>query len=668
MSRFRLLVSLLALALVAALPLAGQAAPTCPEPATQPACGNRVIAPPLQSVSFVQYATEYLPALEAIEKIAPGVIEVEMLGDLIGRPELRSQGGRQIPIVRLTDESVTTPKRQVAISLSVHGNESAGREGGLRYIEDIARWHTNPATKDRLLYSGDAGVPLSQVLAETEIWIGIVNVDGWAGGDIGGTGGTFSRGNARGVDLNREFPTIGWTKRSATPLSEPESQGWDALVSGLDNLTTATDIHGELTSANNAFSDLMYPAGQWSPRRQAQELQFAKNMVRTVERKFAEEGVVLQDVFDLQGDDRQMKPAEFATAYDVVGYDDSGFMGDYFVSKGAVEMDVENFLSHMAPGNVWIPALEQAHVAAVKGNMESTIVESMITHQVQSSLDLGRIAYIDDPARVTSTDGLGFEPEAGEDPKPYDVSRLQYFVDLAKETAAAAPATAPAPAPTKGKGKKPKPTAPTAPASNITPLAAADVATTDLSVYDSIVVADMTVPADTQGRAVDAAAYTAALQRFAAEGGQLVLTDSAAQLVPQLTSIPADAVKTGKTNAGHIDFGTLNHPWEADLTPTASQTYYEVPLGYTATNQAPHWGILQTAWESAGGTTVGTVTAGGSTFSALGELPVGAGSIVVYGAILPTQTEANPHLYGLADYGVTVAGGQVLHKILGARR
>jgi hypothetical protein len=620
-SRLRSLLAAFALLVVAVVP-AVQAAPTCTVEATRPACGNRVVAPALQSVTFLQHGVEYQAVLDAIESLAPDVIDVTPLGELAGMPELRSAGGLDIPIVRITDESVTTPKRQVAISLSVHANESAGREGGIRYIEDLARWSVSDP--DHVLYAGDVPVKLSDVLRETEIYIGVLNPDGWADGDLG-AGGTFTRGNANGQDLNRDFPTVGWTKRDQ--LTEPESQGWDALVSSLPNLTTATDIHGELTSANNAFSDIMYPAGQWSPKRQAQQLQIAEHMNRTVERKFAEEGVVLQTLFDLAGDDRPMKPAEFATAYDVVGYDDSGFMGDYFVSKGAVELDVENFLSHTVPSNVWVPALEQAHVAAVKGNMESVIAESMITDQVTAGLTLGRIAYVNDPVRVISDESS---------PTPYSVSRMQYFADLAADTGA-----------------------------SVTPLAAADVATANLSAYDSIVLADLTIPQDPQGRAVDAAAYTAALEAFVRGGGQLVLTDRALELLPQLVDVQPAQITRRTSNAGHVVFGTLDHAWEQDLTPTASQTYYEVPLGYTASNQAPHYGVATSALQAVGGTSVGTFS---NAVTTLGEIPLGEGSIALFGAILPTQTQDNRHDYGLADYGVTVAGGQVLHRILSTTR
>ena len=628
MHRVRLFVAAAAVLAVMVIPAVSGAAPTCTGSVPQAACGNRIVADPLLSTTFIQHKTEYKPALDAIEKLAPGIIDVKPLGDMIGQPELRSADGRQVYVIKVTDESVTAPKRQVAVSLSVHGTEPAGREGGIRYIEDLARWWSS--NKTRPLYAGDVAKPLNEVLAQTEIYFSVLNPDGWEAGDV--PGGANVRGNGNNVDLNRQFPTLGWTK--ADQAVEPEARGWVELVGNLPNLTTATDIHGETTSKNNAFSDIMYPAGEWSPREQAQELQFAEHMNGTVARKFKDEGVVLQTLFDQAGDKRPMKPANFATAFDVVGYDDSGFMGDWFVREGAVELDVENFLSHQAPGTVWIPALEQAHVAAVKGNIEATIVESMITSEVKPDLNLGRVAYVFDPVRI---ERAATEEEAG-----YSVSRMDYFTDMAADAGVA-----------------------------VDRLAAGDVATADLSKYDSVVLADLTVPADTQGRTVDESAYVAALDRFAKTGGQLVLTDRAIELMPSLVpdKVAAADVKMSRYQGGKVDFGTLDHPWEKELSGTPNQTYYAVPLGYRSSStirDSRNYGLTSAAMQRLGGTTVGTIDAAATVN--LGSVPHGDGSIALFGSILPTQTQENRHDYGLTDYAVTVTGGEVLHEILEYKR
>src|SRR3712207_144455 len=133
------LVTVVALAASFAVPASG--APVCTDPIPQAACGDRVIADPLLSGTFIQYGSEAWPALDAIEKIAPDVIEVRSLAEWTRNKKYVSTGGRQIPVIRITDEKKPRKnKRVVVVSLSVHGNEPAGREGGLRYAETLARW------------------------------------------------------------------------------------------------------------------------------------------------------------------------------------------------------------------------------------------------------------------------------------------------------------------------------------------------------------------------------------------------------------------------------------------------------------------------------------------------------------------------------------------------
>lgn len=660
--RKSLAATLLAAAVALGLPVSAAAAPTCPNP-PRILCGERVVAEPETSTTFLQYdgsVEGIFPVLKAIEALSPRFVQVMTLAASAGR--------RAVPLVRITDETVPrNDKKQVGISLSVHGLEPAGREGGIRYIEDLARWSatataTTPGT-DRILFSGDNGFPITRVLAETEVWIGFLNPDGWAAGDadldVAGFQGPvgFNRENANNADLNRDYPTLGWLTRAGTrgiALSEPETRGWDTLLTGFPNLTTAADIHGEVTSVNNAFSDLLWPAGVWDPTHQAQELQLARNMIRSVERKFAEEGVVLQQLFGPVG----MSPANVATGYDVVGYDDSGFMGDYMTQlRGGevVEIDVENFLSNLVPNNVWSQPIEQAHVAAVRGNMESIIVEALITGAVAPRLNIGDVAFVDEPdsARVTSMDGTGFALVAGETQDPYDVSRLDYFDVLAVDARR-----------------------------TITPRTADAIAGgADLSAHDSIVLADAEVPPGFTG---SLAAYVAALDAFARGGGQLVLTDRAVGLLDDLGVVPSSGLAMKRTNAGHVDFGPRTHPWEDDLFGAPSQTYYEVALGFPPGDgepvAAPHYGIRPAAWNAAGGTTVGTVgnqDSNADPIVVLGEVARGRGTIAVFGAILPSPIESlvlpsgtieTPHPDGLAPYAVTIAGGQVLANILDYRR
>jgi hypothetical protein len=645
---------------LALAPTAALAAPTCTDPVIRPLCGGRVIPEAELSVSQHQYngsLDNLSETLKALQGVAPkGFLTPISLG--------KSAGGRELWMAKVTDPSVPAAgKKQVAISLSVHGLEPAGREGGLRYLEDLAIWAGSQP--GRLLYAGDTGIAVRDVLRQVELYVSFPNPDGWNQQDLDDenntTGAQAPRYNDAGADLNRDFPTLGWIAHDATGgtnrikggstkrgpyLDQPESRAWYTFLKTLPNLTTASDIHGELTSVNQSFSDIMWPAGQWSPDHQAKELQLGKDMIRTVERKFAEAGVTLGDVFSNLPGAAHMQPANVATGYDVVGYDDSGFMGDAMQQlRGGkvVEIDVENFLSHLAPNVFWGAPLEKVHIAAVRGNIEAALVTALKTDRITASLDLGRVAYVDDPRRTTSADGTGVDSDLlpGEVQKPYDVSRLAYFRDLARDAGTPIPG-----------------------------LAAADIAAgADLSAYDSIVLSDVEVPRDPKGRPVDRAAFIKALRGFGASGGQLLLTDAAVSLLDDLGVVSANDLTLQRTNAGHVDFVAGDHPLKKGLFGTPSQTYYEVPLGFPATNAAPHYGVTQTVWDGKGGTTVGTV--GASTV--LGEMPFGKGKLVAFGAVLPQPVETlekagTPHPEGLADYGVTIAGGQVLHNALSYRR
>jgi hypothetical protein len=499
-------------------------------------------------------------------------------------------------------------------------------------------------------------------MRRTETWIGFTNSDGWAAGDYdtdATDGPGFKRGNDNGgKDLNRDYATVGWYNRGGgrgIAESEPETRGWATLVRSLPNLKTSTDIHGELTTPNNAFSDLIIPAGQWTPKRQDQVNQLSLNMIRTVERKFEEQGVVLSVIFPLPEDGATpRRPANVAAAYDIVGYDDSGFMGDWFSqTQDSVHMDVENFLSNLVPNNVYNPLVEQAHVAAVRGNIEATIVEALLTDRVRPSADYGRVAYVDDPLRTSSdpsvpdgVPGTGADVVEGEVQKPYDVSRLDYFAVLREAFG-----------------------------TTVDAVSARDIAAgKDLRRYDTLVVTDMEVPYG--GPAVDRAAYVRALEAFAQRGGQLLLTDRALGLLDDLGVVPEEALTVNRTDAGHVDFVAPlgDHPYEKGLVGKPSQTYYEVMLGYPGRGSAPNYGIERGVWEEAGGTTVATVGPqdGDSPNAALGHLDRGQGRITVFGAILPQAIETlddieTPHPHGLASYAVTITGGQVLDNVLAYR-
>jgi hypothetical protein len=478
------------------------------------------------------------------------------------------------------------------------------------------------------------------------LYLGNANPDGWAAGDLQ-NGGLYARGNENGVDLNRMFPTKGWMKTSGRvlPLTQSEARAWVKFVETIKP-KVAADLHGELTSVNNAFADMMFPAGQWHPREQAQEDSLARHMQQNVERYFELNNVVLGDVMAIL---RDMRPAAYATAYDVVGYDDSGFMGDWFAEQiGAVEMDVEHFLSHTAPNSIWFPPLESAHVAAVRGEIEAMMVEAIVTDDIEVELDLGTVGYLFDPHVVTDSDADGYGtmpngnalvPPDGVTPQSYSATRMRYFEDLSRFT--------------------------TEPLRRVAP---GRVAAGALEGLDSLVISDNAFPVDEETPGYDPAAMVASLKAWVEGGGNLVLTDGAMTLLVDLGLVLPGSVQMAKYNAGHIDIDDFGHTFTDGLPATASQTFYEVPLGFSvqssSTSDSPHWWVDKTVWTTAGGTHVAHITNAQRT--GLGTISLGDGTVSFIGALLPQPVEYNQHLYGLGDYGVTVTGGHILNQMIAA--
>jgi hypothetical protein len=355
-------------------------------------------------------------------------------------------------------------------------------------------------------------------------------------------------------------------------------------------------------------------------------------MQSNVARWFEERGVEAHEV----SGNAEMKPAEYATGYDVVGYDDSGFMGDWFSFQGAIDMDVEHFLSHQVPNSTWIVPLEEAHIMSVRGEIETLIVEATVARKVKARLKLGKVGYLFDPKVIKSSDGFG--PGAvpdGVKPSPYKSTRMRYFRDLAKYS--------------------------TAPVRKIWSNQALKART--LKRLDTLVIADNPFPKTRKGSRVNAKKLAKSLGRWVKGGGNLVLTDKAVKLLSKMKVVPGGAVSMQLYNAGHIDVETWDDAYVKKVHDTASQTYYEVPLGFNPDADAsPHWVVARPAWEEAGGTVVAYVTDEANV--GLGRIEHGKGTIGIFGAVLPAATEKYPHLYGLADYAVTVAGGQILQNMI----
>ena len=612
----------------------------------------RIFPEPLTSTGFIQYTanpatgeSQYLDGIAELESRYPKVVDVDELGELVGMPAVRSAGGRSIPVITLTDESVPDEgKVDLYISMSIHGIERAGLEGSTRFMEDLAAgWYTEEAGGAKyLLTNGDPKRPYfeqmdaHEVLRKARVVFTDLNPDGWAAGEAFNNGVLFSRGNKNGIDLNRQWPTQGWHNSGGQQYNtgkQPEAQmGRKLIEEYLAVPEGAADLHG--MGQSNVLLAIMFPAGQFDPRQLAKQAELAESIKYNVNNS-----VLPGAAGALNG--QQVQPADYHTAYDAIGYDDSGFQGDYLVQQGILEMDHEYMLSNTPPNSVFIPALEQIHVDTTRELLKATIVTTIVNEEIKYSADLkGRVGYVENPEVLSSEDGGLPTPPFGLEQQPYTSTSMEYYRDLAQYTNGA-----------------------------LTPVTSDAVAAgTGLAGLDTVVITDRELPrfraADGSLQEPDRSAFWGAVKAFAEAGGNVVLTDSAMKGLADLGIVAPNQVTKSLQYAGAIENVDREHPLLSGVNGVVGQTYFEVPLGYRLSpSSSPHWSVDSAAWQAKGGTTAATIGTA-TTRTGLGTVPLGRGLVSVFGAILPNATQAYAHTYGLADYAVTYAGNAILVNAL----
>jgi hypothetical protein len=180
-----------------------------------------------------------------------------------------------------------------------------------------------------------------------------------------------------------------------------------------------------------------------------------------------------------------------------------------------------------------------------------------------------------------------------------------------------------------------------------------------LDQLDSLVLADVALPTDAKGRAVNAKRYYANIAGWVKRGGNLVLTDKALHALGDLGLVDDGKVKDIKVYQPYSDIGDFKDPLVAGLRANARQLVEAAILGYGIGGSAsPMTAVDANAFTAAGGKVVGTT----NSQVTLGRIPHGKGQVQVVGGALPTPTEDNDHRYGLRDYGLTYSGLYIMEN------
>jgi hypothetical protein len=672
------------------------------------ACGGRVFPEAATSVDYVQYLPdpqtgfrEYQHGLEYLAQRYPRWVSVFSLrskyGDdavSMGPDRIRSHDpadtndGYDILVVKITDHTVPDEGKETLLySLSVHGDEKGGIEGGVRAAEDLAiaaedggyisdgvPGYDSTTGKEPTFHS----YPVREVLAKEAVYLIDFNIDGFVRGDhFAPSAGLYTRGNYAGTDLNRQMPTVGYIASSRNPLYESEMlyghrfmhEVADAGVNG--SMAYGADVHGE--GQSRAWADIMYPAGQFDSIKHRQHMAIAERTksvmddtlflggVDAVEEATGGDGGEGLEDYGLPANTLPTKPARWGTVWDTLGYTDTGFLGDYMANElGVTGMDYEIAMNHADSGRPygrpWGVILQENYINATRAIIKTAMAYAMYQEEEFADFEIdpkGTVGYLYNPDTVTDTDengpgrlpgpsgnGVGQNGEEVEQ-RPYEATNMQFFED---EDAYI-------------KG-------------GLDPILPADIARDPayLNKLDTLVIADVFTPADAEGRTYDQGAYTANIRAWVERGGNLVLTDRAVHLLGGMGVIPSSSIRDIKVYQPYSNFTDFSSPMLAGLRRNARQLAEFTLIGYGIGNSTSPMTIVTTsAWQAAGGRVVGTTGNGAGssddgTQTSVGELPLGAGRIRILGGGLGMPTETNDHRYGLKDYSLTYSGLYILEN------
>jgi hypothetical protein len=582
--------------------------------------------------------------------------------------------------VEVTNEKSPIPfadKIHLVFTCSVHGNEKGGREGCMRVIEDFARNLGIAAQEPKLVAWLDY-----MVLA-----FGFTNTDGWAHDEpqyyAGQPSTLYTRENGNGTDLNRQWPTLGFLEidQSHKTLAEPEVAGMAPFMRDrYTNTWYAIDIHGMLNPADGT---------QNLPNPQGGPTEFQRFLAEPGKGHFVlgllSSQMLNQDEFFRQtrmaelirerteGCPGQLGPAwcsapstgawggEFnywGTSWETIGYTSTGttsmYMGNPY-GLNAPAASYEMAFNHIVCDGVYIGCgqyMNEFHVNVVRRMVQALMEAASLDYRISLETAGLRTAYVFNPKVVSTAgpDGLGRPSTGWSDENALDdrwdilhnvfvASPMDYFRDLRQFVR---------------NGDQPG-------VFDELPSNSLNAAT--LARYNQLVIAGSTM------EVIDDAKL-GAVKKWVEGGGRLILTDQSIKLLETMGVVGANSVANTTAYVGNTLVVDYTHAIAQNLLGYSRMTFDPTTIGIPQ-NQAPIWFIAQAEAASKGdvvGILPGGALPGAGGNANLGEIPVGAGSIRYIGALLPDPTLEHYTPYGIGGYGVTYAGNQFMHNLLGFKQ
>ncbi|HEX8646781.1 MAG TPA: M14 family zinc carboxypeptidase [Thermoleophilaceae bacterium] len=323
----------------------------------------------------------------------------------------QSRSKSDMYVVRVTDETVPDKgKKRYALSLSIHGIERAGAEGGIRAIEDLVTAQTLGRSGNAILPKEAGASPsFGETLRKTIFYFSLPNPDGWRRGSVSEGGVFFQRYNGNGMDVNRDWPDIGFSHRFYSANSEPETRALNRFFTGVESdhgqFTAGDDLHGQPFA--DALSYTMMPHGRHDWPKNARLTDAAKK-INTATNAMVSWSPIVQPNSEPQGGEVGCAPdvlgtpcakiygQTWGTVYDTINYTTAGTLGDWFDSTAGLNadgIDNEMSFSHLDRNITFDPHTEQMHVDGNKALIWSHVT-SMLNPPDEKFDAPGRKGYV----------------------------------------------------------------------------------------------------------------------------------------------------------------------------------------------------------------------------------------------------------------------------------
>ena len=301
-------------------------------------------------------------------------------------------------VARVTDETVPDAgKKRYVLSLSIHGIERAGAEGGTRAMEDLVTAFTTGIQDDPIVTPEvKEGAPSFQdVLKKAIVYFTWPNPDGWRRGSIGDLGPSFQRYNGNGIDPNRDYVDIGYSFRGYSGVSEPETRAFlgfykDMRAAGIE-FAAGDDLHGQPFA--DALSYTLLPHGRHDLGKDTRIRETAKIINRAQYEATKWSPIIVANDEPVGGQTgacadtiaagdacAQMYAQTWGSVYDTINYTTTGTLGDWFDSRTGLNadgIDNEMSFSHVDKDIRFDQHTEQLHVAGNKAIIYAHLAEML---------------------------------------------------------------------------------------------------------------------------------------------------------------------------------------------------------------------------------------------------------------------------------------------------